>query len=164
MEVHISFKKMFILKLFFVIMALGGRHLMNILFFILPKEKTHFIYDNFSLRQAIEKMENSGFTSVPIINKKGEYISTITEGDILRYVKSHENLSLKNAEKINVHEIEIKREVKSIKVYEDIENLLEIVLDQNFVPIIDDMNHFIGIVTRKSIISYFIELRKKGEN
>ncbi len=137
---------------------------MNILFFILPKDKTHFIYDNFTLRQAIEKMENSGFTSVPIINKKGEYISTITEGDILRYIKSFENLSLKNAEKINIKEVAIKREVKSIKVYEDVENLLGIVLDQNFVPIIDDMNHFIGIVTRKSIISYFMKSREKGEN
>ena len=121
---------------------------MNILFFILPKEKTHFIYDYFSLRQAIEKMENSGFTSIPIINKNGEYIKTITEGDILRYVKNKENLSLKNSEKVVISSIEIKREVKSIKIYSNIEDLLEIALDQNFVPVVDDMNHFIVIVTR----------------
>lgn len=133
---------------------------MNILFFILPKERTHFIFDSFSLRQTIEKMENSGFTSIPVINKNGEYVSTITEGDILRHIKENENLSLKKAEKINVMDVQIKREVKSIKVYSNVEDLLEIVLDQNFVPVIDDMNHFIGIVTRKSIISYFIEQNK----
>lgn len=133
---------------------------MNILFFILPKEKTHFIHDTDSLRQALEKMENSGFTAIPIINKKGEYVKTITEGDILRHVKYNENLSLKKAEKISVNSIEIKREVKSIKVYANMEDLLEIVLDQNFVPVIDDMEHFIGIITRKSIINYFIENHK----
>lgn len=133
---------------------------MNILFFILPKEKTHFIFDSSTLRQTIEKMENSGFTSIPVISKNGEYVSTITEGDILRHIKGNENLSLKKAEKINVMDVQIKREVKSIKVYSNVEDLLEIVLDQNFVPVIDDMNHFIGIVTRKSIISYFIEQNK----
>ena len=133
---------------------------MNILFFILPKEKTHFIFDSSTLRQTIEKMENSGFTSIPVISKNGEYVSTITEGDILRHIKENENLSLKKAEKINVMDVQIKREVKSIKVYSNVEDLLEIVLDQNFVPVIDDMNHFIGIVTRKSIISYFIEQNK----
>ena len=130
---------------------------MNILFFILPKEKTHFIYDTYTLRQGIEKMESSGFTSIPIINKQGEYISTITEGDFLRYIKKYDDLTLKKAEKTSISSIEIKREVKSIKAYANIEDLLEIALDQNFVPVVDDMNHFIGIITRKSIISYFME-------
>lgn len=134
---------------------------MNILFFILPKEKTHFIYDTYTLRQALEKMENSGFTSLPIINKEGEYVATITEGDILRYVKNKSDLSLKSAEKTCISNIEIKRENKSIKVYSDIEDLIEVALDQNFVPVIDDMNHFIGIVTRKSILSYFMDLYVK---
>lgn len=135
---------------------------MNILFFLIPKEETHFIYENYTLRQAIEKMENCGFTSIPVINHNGEYVSTITEGDILRYVKSQNDLTLKKSEKINIEEVKIRRDVKSIKIYENIEDLLEVVLDQNFVPIIDDMNHFIGIVTRKSIISYFIK-QKVGQ-
>ena len=57
----------------------------------------------------------------------------------------------------------MKREVKSIKIYSNIEDLLEISLDQNYVPVVDDMNHFIGIITRRSIISYFNEKVNKGE-
>ncbi|MCF0246002.1 MAG: hypothetical protein HUJ55_04180, partial [Ileibacterium sp.] len=34
--------------------------------------------------------------------------------------------------------------------------LLDASLHQNFVPIVDDRNIFIGIVTRQSIINYFI--------
>ena len=40
---------------------------------------------------------------------------------------------------------------------------LDIALEQNFVPIVDDSNTFIGIVTRKSIISHFSKLKMKGE-
>ena len=30
-------------------------------------------------------------------------------------------------------------------------------MEQNFIPVVDDFNHFIGIVTRKSIIKYLIK-------
>ena len=136
---------------------------MNILFFILTKEKVHYVYESFSLRQVLEKMDNCGYASLPILNNNGEYVGTITEGDILRFIKKHNDLSLKNAEKISLKQIAVKREVKSIKIYSNIEDLLEISLDQNYVPVVDDMNPFIGIITRRSIISYFNEKVNKGE-
>lgn len=136
---------------------------MNILFFIITKEKVHYVYENFSLRQVLEKMDNCGYSSIPILNNNGEYVGTITEGDILRFIKNQNDLSLKTSEKISLKSIEIRREVKSIKIYSNIEDLLEISLDQNYVPVVDDMNHFIGIITRRSIISYFYEKVNKGE-
>ena len=128
---------------------------MNILFFIITKDKTQFVLSSFSLRQTLEKMESCGYTSLPIINDKGEYIATITEGDILRYVKKNNNLTLKSSEKVNVLDVSIKKVVKSIKIYSNMEDLIDIALDQNFVPVVDDSNIFIGIITRRAIISYF---------
>jgi len=134
---------------------------MNILFFLLPKDKTQYVLDTNTLRQVIEKMDNCGYTSIPILNTSGNYVATITEGDILRYVKSKHNLSLKSAEKVNIMKLSIKREVKAINIYANIEDLIELALEQNFVPIVDDANIFIGIVTRKSIISYFKDRKFK---
>ena len=134
---------------------------MNILFFISPKDKIDYVFIDFTLRQVLEKMDNCGFTSLPILNAKGEYIATITEGDILRHIKSVDKFSLRNAEKIPLTAINIKREVKSIKIYSNIEDLLELALDQNFVPVVDDMNHFIGIITRKAVLSHFAKNIKK---
>lgn len=134
---------------------------MNILFFISPKDKIDYVFIDFTLRQVLEKMDNCGFTSLPILNTKGEYVATITEGDILRHIKSIDNFSLRNAEKIPLTAINIKREVKSIKIYSNIEDLLELALDQNFVPVVDDMNHFIGIITRKAVLSHFTKNIKK---
>ena len=60
---------------------------MNILFFITPKSETAYLYDDCSLRQAIEKIEYHKYTAVPVLNKKGCYVGTLTEGDLLRIIK-----------------------------------------------------------------------------
>lgn len=71
---------------------------MNLLFFLTPKAEVAYLYDDFTLRQAIEKMEYHRYSSIPILNRKGEYVGTITEGDILWAVKRNYNLNLQDAE------------------------------------------------------------------
>ena len=71
---------------------------MNLLFFLTPKAEVAYLYDDLTLRQAIEKMEYHRYSSIPILNRKGEYVGTITEGDILWAVKRNYNLNLQDAE------------------------------------------------------------------
>ena len=134
---------------------------MNILFFISPKDKIDYVFEDYTLRQVLEKMDNCGFTSLPILNDKGEYVATITEGDILRFIKNSTNFTIRGAEKISLKSVPIKKNVKSIKIYSNIEDLLEITLEQNFVPVVDDMNHFIGIITRRAVLDYVYKYIKK---
>ena len=55
---------------------------MNILFFLRPKNEVAYLYDDFSLRQTLEKMEYYKYSAIPIIDKKGCYVGTLTEGDL----------------------------------------------------------------------------------
>ena len=48
------------------------------------------------MRQTLEKMEYHRYSSIPIINKKGEYVGTMTEGDLLWSIKNDFNLNLKS--------------------------------------------------------------------
>ena len=50
----------------------------------------------------------------------------------------------------------------SVHVDCDMEDLLDRAINQNFVPVIDDQDHFIGIVTRKEIIKYCYKEMKKN--
>ena len=56
---------------------------MNILFFLSPKQDLMYVYDDFTLRQTLEKWENNRYASIPVLNRRGEYVGTLTEGDIL---------------------------------------------------------------------------------
>lgn len=136
---------------------------MNVLFFLTPKAGIEYIKDTSTLRQAIEQLDECGYTAVPIVNEDGIYVGTITNGDILHYLKNNLNLDIYAAEKIPLSAVTITRVTKVIKIDQSMENLLEVAKNQNFVPVVDDSNHFIGIVTRKAILNYFENKLKELE-
>ena len=133
------------------------RGTMNILFFMTPKEKVAYIYDTYTIRQTLEKMEYHRYSSIPIINKEGKYVGTISEGDLLWYIKNHHNLDFKKAEEILITEVPRKHDNYGIYVNTKIDDLIVASTQQNFIPVLDDRDKFIGIVTRKDIIQYLLK-------
>ena len=45
----------------------------NILFFLLPKNNVEYVYDNYSIRQVLEKMDFHRYSAIPIISKDGKF-------------------------------------------------------------------------------------------
>lgn len=127
---------------------------MNILFFLTPKSEVAYIEDTFSLRQILEKMEVHRYSAIPILTKQGEYAGTITEGDILWYCKKTGLSKLNDSETVFLSDIPKKFEYASVSINSNMEDLISRAMAQNFVPVVDDNNKFIGIVTRKDIIGY----------
>lgn len=137
---------------------------MNILFFLKPKSDLAFIYDYHTLRQALEIMEHHRYTCVPILNKEGNYVGSITEGDLLWAVKKLKFLNLKDAENISVMKIERKNDYQCVDVDCKMEDLIGRAMEQNFVPVVDDQEHFIGIITRRDIIKFCFDKIKEYES
>ena len=130
---------------------------MNILFFLTPKSEVAYIYEDESLRQALEKMEYHKYSSIPMISRTGRYIGTITEGDMLWGIKNKFNLNLKEAEHVPVTAIPRRMDYLPVKIDSRMEDMLDRALNQNFIPVVDDQKNFIGIITRKEIIKYFYQ-------
>lgn len=126
---------------------------MNILFFLTPKKDVAYVYADDSLRQVIEKMEHHGFTAVPLLSMDGEYIGTLTEGDLLRKLRDLGFPPMREMEGVSVMEIPRQRTNVPVNVEADMRDLLDMVIRQNFVPVVDDNNVFIGIVTRKDVLT-----------
>ena len=135
---------------------------MNILFFLTPKNDVAYIFENETLRQTIEKMEHRKFSCIPILNPEGKYVGTISDGDLLWGMKNLNITDMKSAEDIPVMAIQRRATYKPVHVDCDMEDLLDRAINQNFVPVIDDQDHFIGIVTRKEIIKYCYKEMKKN--
>ena len=111
---------------------------MNLFYFLTPKAEVAYLYNDFTLRQALEKMEYHRYSSIPILNRAGEYVGTVTEGDLLWFIKNNAGLDLSSADT-------------------DIDHLIHAAMRQNFVPVIDGKNSFIGIVKRNALIQYCYE-------
>lgn len=127
---------------------------MNILFFLTPKGMCSYLNDDDTLRQALERMETAGYAALPILNKKGEYRGTLTEGDLLWAVKNLCGMDLRQTEDHRIMEISHRRDNVPVKVSTTMQELIARASEQNFVPVIDDKNTFIGIVTRRAIMKY----------
>ena len=113
-----------------------------------------FVYDDYTVRQALEKMESSGFAALPILNKNGEYRGTLTEGDLLWALKNMCYMDMRQAEARRIMEIPRRKDNVPVRVTTSMKDLIELASQQNFVPVVDDKDTFIGIVTRKAIINY----------
>ena len=137
---------------------------MNILFFLKPKSEVAFIYDYCTLRQVLETMEYHKYASIPMLNREGEYVGTITEGDLLWGIKSYQNMDLKRAENIFIQDFPRKADYEAVSADADMEDLLRKAMNQNFVPVVDDQKKFIGIMTRKTIIEYCYERMQEMES
>ena len=129
----------------------------NILFFLTPKAMCAYLNDDFTLRQALEKMEAAGYSALPILNKRGEYRGTITQGDVLWALKNLCYMDIRQAEARRITEIPRKKDNVPVRVTTSMQELVERAANQNFVPVVDDKDAFIGLVTRRAIINYCIE-------
>lgn len=126
----------------------------NILFFLTPKAVCTFLQDDYTIRQALEKMEAAGFAALPILNKRGEYRGTLTEGDLLWALKNLCYMDMRQAEAHKIMEISRRKDHVPVRVNTNMHDLVERAINQNFVPVVDDKDAFIGLVTRKAIIQY----------
>lgn len=127
---------------------------MNIAFFLTPKSEV--VYENIdaNMRQVIERMERHGYTAVPMIDKGGRYVGTLTEGDLLWKLKNTPELNFQNVNTVKLKDIPRRVRHKSVCISANIESLISLAISQNFVPVIDDNGIFIGIIKRSDIINY----------
>ncbi len=126
----------------------------SILFFLTPKAMCAYLYDDYTIRQALEKMEAAGYAAIPILNHRGEYRGTLTEGDLLWAMKNMCYMDIRQAEARRIMEISHRRDHVPVRITASMHDLISRASNQNFVPVVDDYGAFIGIITRKAIIQY----------
>lgn len=137
---------------------------MNIAFFLLPKNEVIFLSPNSTMRQALERMEYHRYTAVPLLDGEGKYVGTITEGDLLWMLKNTEGLTFENTNKVYLKDIPQRLNNQSVRIDAQIQDLIPLVTMQNFVPVVDDKQVFIGIVRRREVIEYCANLLLKYQN
>ena len=138
---------------------------MNVLFFLTPKCECSVILETDSLRQVMEKMEKNSHAAVPLLDREGRYSGTISEGDLLWFIKNRLSggIDMKAAERIKVTEIPRKRDYTAISGRANVDEIIQMSISQNFVPIQDDEEKFIGIVTRTDVMKYISSKLKAGQ-
>lgn len=134
---------------------------MNVAFFLIPKAQVAYLKEGYTMRQALEKMRIHGYTAIPVLTDEGKYVGTVSEGDFLWYIVEGKDKTasndMKSMENTLLKEVIELGKNSPVHITTSVEELLNKATRQNFVPVVDDKDIFIGIVTRKDIIKYFAE-------
>lgn len=125
---------------------------MNIAFFLTPKKDVVFLKTSMTVQKAYDLIDAHNYTAMPVITPEGEYWGTISEGDILRMLRN--NPEPGSFLKTRIREIQLRVTNKPVRINCNIEDLILVAVNQNFVPVIDDNDKFIGIIKRSAIINY----------
>ena len=132
---------------------------MNILLFLTPKQEVTLLYEDYTIGQALRSIENGGHPAVPVIRRTGEYMGTITVGDLLWYMRNTD-LTFAEAERLPLSNVPHSRDNRPLLASMDLTHLLENSMVQNFAPVVDDRGMFIGIITRKRVLSHLCQEMK----
>lgn len=136
---------------------------MNIAFFLTPKSEIVYETIDSTMRQVLEKMEHHIYTAIPLIDKKGKYVGAITEGDLLWKLKNTSGLTIEGTNMIPIKDVHRHTQSNTVSISANMEDLILLAKNQNFVPVVDDQGIFIGIIKRSDIINYCAELLFKDK-
>jgi len=128
---------------------------MDIKSFLYPKSEVSYLTISSNMKEAMDKLEASNYTAIPILDDNGLYFGTLSEGDLLWKLKATPGLSFDTMHEIPVASIKKRMIVECVAINDDLDDMLELAADQNFVPVVDDDRVFLGIIRRKDIIEYY---------
>jgi CBS domain-containing protein len=134
----------------------GVMIIMKIDYFLLPKDKVAHINSHATMRQAIDMLEHQYYSAIPIIDDEGKYAGTLNEGDLLWKMKETPGLNFENMHNVMISEIKLHVHNTSVSINAQMEDMLALAAEQNFVPVIGDDDNFLGIIRRKDIIAYYV--------
>ena len=130
---------------------------MNIIQLMTPKVSTAFLYDTDSIKHGFAVMRRHGYTAIPVLSAGGAYLGCVTEGDFRRFVMQRGSTDTNDYENDSISSLLRPDFCPSLRIQASMEDIIEVAMQQNFIPITDDRDAFCGIITRRSLLGYLSE-------
>jgi len=110
-----------------------------------------------SVYKAMELLRENNITGLPVVDNKMHLVGIITEKDVVTLLYAVKN------EKAKVKEF-MTEEVVSFDLNSSMIEICDCFARNHFrrVPILDDEGRVVGIVSKKDIIAYILEMKKVG--
>jgi len=107
------------------------------------------IREETAITEVAESIVSTGYRQIPVVRGK-KILGVISREDIVRMV-----LDIKDLENIPVKEV-MTTEVQTVTSKDSLKRAIELMgkLDVRALPVVDDMNRFVGIIGVKDIVNY----------
>lgn len=126
---------------------------MNIAFFVRPKSMVTYLYEDSSLLRGLRRLRESGRSVLPVLTREGKYLGTVSEGDYLWYLTDCPSRR-EALQAGKVRDLVRADRMRAVPVTTSVEELLQCAAEQSFVPVVDDVGSFIGIVRQGEVLRH----------
>ena len=119
---------------------------------MIPKACTIVLHQDNTVRQGLETMCHNSYTAIPVLDARGVYVGCVTEGDFLRHILAVNSTDKKKLEQTKIGEIMRADFCPAVSIRASFQEVMDLAMEQNFVPVVDDRNALCGIVTRRNLL------------
>lgn len=118
--------------------------------YLIPAKDLAIVVDTHNMDHVMLLMTSSGYSRIPVITKDKIYCGTIAISDIMTYQSEHQ-LSDWEVSQTDVA-LAVNDKLETILADASLTEVMHKLVDNPFLPVLDKGKHFLGIITRRSIL------------
>ena len=119
--------------------------------FLIPADNVATVMYNHSLDHALLVLSNVGYTKIPVLDKEDHFVGLLGLNDIVRKMVSLTDIDTDNLAGLTGADV-MEIGVDYLTDESDLEDILHLLVNNSFLPMINKERIFLGIITRKEIL------------
>lgn len=118
--------------------------------YLIPAEDLAIFINTHNADHVMLLLVSNGFSRVPVITREKKYVGTISISDIMTY-KAQGQLTDWEMRQTDIGEM-VNTKIETISITSSLTEIMHKLVDYPFLPVVDQEERFVGIITRKSIL------------
>ncbi len=119
--------------------------------FLVPADNVATVMYQHSLDHALLVLTNVGYTKIPVLDKDDRFMGLIGLNDIVKKMVSLTSIDTDHLAGLTVADV-MEIGVDTVGEDADLEDILHLLVNNSFLPMVDENRIFLGIITRKEIL------------
>ncbi|BAQ57957.1 cyclic-di-AMP-binding protein CbpB [Lactobacillus acetotolerans] len=123
--------------------------------FLIPASRIAFVEDDNPLYHAFLILTRVKYSKIPVLDKKSRVVGLISLAMITDKMLKTDKISIEPLDKLKVRDVMQTKFSKINFVQTTLETQLHLLIDNAFLPVVDDQDVFQGLLTRREWIKAF---------
>lgn len=119
--------------------------------FMIPADVVANVQESNNLEHALLVLTKIGYAKIPVLDSDGRFKGLLSLPMITNQMLGLDGIDTSVLGTMTVRDV-MERDVATIKTPYDVEEVLRLLIDRNFLVVVDEKNHFMGIVTRREVM------------
>ena len=125
--------------------------------FMIPADNVANVIDQHTLSTGLLILTQSNYTMIPVLSAESKLMGVISMSMIIKAVMTVDAIEMERLDELKVRDVMLSQPVR-VQSNCNLADVLNYLIDQNFVCVVDGDNRFLGIITRKNVMQRLTHL------